>query len=77
MEEKYGHFRREERDIRQEREATMWRGRGLHPLPSTPQICIMVMFICKQTPRIRFGRTRQIIIKELYILRSFEISFVR
>ena len=54
MEEKNGHFRREERDKRREREATMWRGRGLHPLPSTPQICIMVTFMCKQTPRIRF-----------------------
>ena len=55
MEEKYGHFRREERDKRLEREATMWRGRGLHPLPLTPQICIMVTFMCKQTPRIRLG----------------------
>ena len=36
MEEKYGHFRREERDKRRERGATMWRGRGIHPPPVNP-----------------------------------------
>ena len=35
--------------------------------PLKYNVCIMVTFMCKQTPRIRL---------ELYILRSFEISFV-
>ena len=48
-------FRREERDKRRERGRRCGGEEAYKPLPSTPQICIMVTFICKQTPKIRFG----------------------